>query len=35
LFHEVAPYQGDGTRITVAINSWVRERSAAPDGQAR
>ncbi len=27
LYHEVAPYQGDGTRITVAINSWVRERA--------
>lgn len=35
LFHEVAPYQGDGTRITVAINSWVRERSPAADGKAR
>ena len=28
LIHEVAPFTGKGTRITVAFNSWMRDRRA-------
>ena len=31
LMHQVLPYQGDGTRITVAFNAWFKyEQPAAP-----
>jgi uncharacterized protein (TIGR02466 family) len=29
LMHQVLPFQGEGTRITVAFNAWFRQRQAA------